>query len=301
MSRGKLGEGRVATTRWRSAGAVVIAVLACIPVITARADDARPLTAWSSYSAEVRLKYFGIRQGIEVGGPIAFNALDVPAGTEEVVVTSPALVEPIPLTPYKAGSTQFTQVDSPGTHHDIRSDIPAGVYPVTATIRGHIVATARLTVAAKNALSIDRFVVHPKGAAPCSPDPAAVRPGSEVDVLVADTHPSRPEATLTVKSPAFERPVTIKRGAGDPGCKGDDGDAVYGGHATVRGDVSPGRYPMTVVTGHQSASRQLTVAGKPVPHGHPWLTTGLVAAGIGILAALGLAVRRRRKAAASST
>lgn len=234
-----------------------------------------------------------------MGGPIAFNALDVPAGTEEVVVTSPALVEPIPLTPYKAGSAQFAQVDSPGTHHDIRSDIPAGVYPVTATIRGRVVATVRLTVADKNALSVDRFVVHPKGAAPCSPDPAAVRPGSEVDVLVADTHPSRPETTLTVKSSAFERPVTIKKGADDPGCKGDDGDAVYGGRATVRDDVPPGRYTMTVVTGHQSASRQLTVAGKPVPHGFPWLTTSLVAAGI-VLAALGLVLRRRRKAAASS-
>ncbi|MFI9721993.1 hypothetical protein ACIHFE_20410 [Streptomyces sp. NPDC052396] len=229
-----------------------------------------------------------------MGGPIAFNALNVPAGTEAVVVTSPALVEPISLTPDKQGSTQFVQVDKPGTHHDIRSNIPAGAYPVTATIRGRVVASVRLTVAAKNALSIDRFVIHPKGAAPCGSDPAAVRPGAEVDVLVADRHPSRSETTLTIKSSAFERPVTIKKGANDPGCKGDDGDTVYGGHATVRSDASPGRYPITVVSGQQSASQQLVVAGKPVSNSQPWLTTGVIAAGAGILAALGFIVHRRR-------
>ncbi|MCF3131141.1 hypothetical protein IPZ69_12330 [Streptomyces olivochromogenes] len=284
----------------------LVAVSSAGAAAGASAEGASP-AASSSPSASVRLTYV-VPQGLrlEAGDALWFDIQGMPPGWDAVTVTSPALVEPITLTPVKKGATQSVQVDRPGTRHRIRSGLRAGTYPVTATSHGRTVATARLKVAAEGSAEIGRFVISPRDALPGSDGSARVRPGSEVRVVLTDLQAAPNEHSLTVTSPIFKSPLTIRTGsADDPGCKCDDGATIYAGHTRVRDDVPNGRYKLTVVShsGQQTTTRRVTVAGKPVAHGPSWVTSGAVAAaGVALVAGAGIALRRRRtrKAAASA-
>ncbi|MEV5510203.1 hypothetical protein [Streptomyces orinoci] len=262
-----------------------------------------PTPSASASSSAPHLTYFGPMPRIEVGGKVWFTLDGAPAGTDEVTVSSPALVKPIALTLEKKDGTRFVQNGGSADDHQVRDDVSPGTYPVTATSHGHTLATASLALAAKGSADIGRFVIGPRGAFPGSDTSAAVHPGAEVTVVLTDHQPDPDEDSLTVKSPAFEHPLTLKQGADDPGCKCDDGSTLYGGHTRLRDDLKSGRYPMTVVSHHgkQTTTRQFQVTGEPVADDGPgpWTIGGIVAAVLVVLAAAGLAVRRRRKAAAS--
>ncbi|MFI9720013.1 hypothetical protein ACIHFE_10195 [Streptomyces sp. NPDC052396] len=270
----------------------------------ARQNADGPTPSASASVSAPRLTYYGPLPRIEVGGKVWFTLDGAPAGTDEVTVSSSALVKPITLTPVKKGGAQFGQVAGPASEHQVRDDVRPGTYQVTATSHGQTLATASLTLAAKGSADIGRFVIGRKGAAPGGDTSATVRPGAEAVVVFTDRQPDPDEDTLTVKSPAFEHPLTLKQGADDPGCKCDDGATLYGGHTRLRDDLKPGRYPMTVVSHHgkETTTRQFQVTGDPVPDGgtSPWIIGGIVAAVLAVLATAGLAVRRRRKTAASS-
>ncbi|QRX90196.1 hypothetical protein [Streptomyces noursei] len=250
-------------------------------------------------AGDPHLSYAGAVPGarVEVNGPVVFGIAGMPAGTDEVTVTSPALVEPVPLTPLGKGSVEFVQTDAPGTRHRIRGDIAPGTYPVTATSHGRTVATARIAVVAEGSAMIGRFVIgDAKRPLPGDGDRSAVRPGSDVIVVLTDRQPAAGETSLTVKSPLFDGPLTLREGEDDPGCKCDDGSTLYGGRIAVRDDIPAGRYPMTVVSHHgqETTTRQVTVAGPPVPHSRlPWLIGGGAAVALAALAAV--AVRRGRR------
>ncbi|WP_444477824.1 hypothetical protein [Streptomyces inhibens] len=276
------------------AGLVLVPVAG--PVSGASAYGGMAAAAGGNPSGGPRLMYFGNQGRVENGEPVWFSIEGLRAGWDTVTVRSPALVEPIRLTPAKKGSAQSAQVDAPGSHHRIRGDIAPGMYPVTATAHGRTVATTRLKVTARGSAMIGRFVIGPKDAFPGSDTPADVRPGGEVLVVLTDRQPASGEDVLTVTSPVFDGRVAIRRdSADDPGCKCDDGATVYAGRATVRGDVLAGTHPLTVISHHgrQTTTRQVTVAGEPVGQGRPWLVGG-IAAGVLALAAGGWVLLRRR-------
>lgn len=268
-----------------------------------------PAGAASADADTPRLTYYGSLSRIEVGGDVEFTAWNVPAGTDEVTVTSPALAQPIPLHPVAKGSRHFVQEDRPGKPpYEVRRDLRPGTYPATATGGGRSVATTRFTVVAPGTPAVDRFVIRPTSAPECTNIPAPVRPGEAVKVLVADRQLGLEDDRLTIESPVFEHPLTVGKGADDPGCKGDDGAVVYGGHATLRDDVPEGQYPMTVVGPHrrQGIVQQVTVAGGKAPaaasdKGRSWPVAGSAAAGILVLAVAGFAVWRKRRTAAASS
>ncbi|MFJ7904455.1 hypothetical protein ACIQ6V_28895 [Streptomyces sp. NPDC096198] len=236
---------------------------------------------------------------LEAGDALWFSVEGMPAGWDKVEVASPALQEPITLTPVKEGSTQSAQVDGPGTEHRVRSRLRPGTYPVTATSHGRTVATAQLKVAAKDSAQIGRFVIAPRSAFRGSDKPASLRPGSDVRVVLTDLRAAPGEDSLTVTSPILKGPLTIMTASpDDPGCKCDDGGTVYAGHARLRDDVPDGRYTVTVVShqGQQTTRQHVTVVGQPVTDDHPsWAVTGgVVAVGLALASGGVFAVRRRR-------
>lgn len=272
------------------------------------AEGASPAPGGSP-SPAVRLEYHVAQNlALEAGDDISFSLDGMPPGWDKVEVTSPALQEPITLTPLKKGSTQSVQVDAPGTDHRVRSGLRAGTYPVTATSHGRTIATAQLKVAAGNSAQIDRFVIGPRNAFPGSGTPASLRPGSDVRVVLTDLRATPGEKSLTVTSPIFKDPLTIKTDSPDnPGCKCDDDGTVYAGHGQLRGDVPNGRYTVTVVSHHgqQTTKQHVMIAGQPVAEGGgpSWAVTGGVAAtGLALASGGAFAVRRRRsrKAAPSA-
>lgn len=285
---------------------VVGLVLTPLPGVpaTPSAEEAHPAVTGSP-SAGARLEYF-VSQGrsLEAGDTLWFGIEGMPAGWDVVTVTSPALVEPITLKPWRQGARQSVQVDGPRSRHRIRSGLHAGTYPATATSHGRTVATARLKVTAEGSAEIGRFVIGPEDAFPGSGSPADVRPGSEVRVVLTDLRPAPDENSLTVTSPIFNGPLTIRTGsADDPGCKCDDGSTLYAGHTRVRDDMHKGRYTLTVVSHHgrQTTRQRVTVTGKPVAHDRPWMLAGSVAAaGMALAAGGGIALRRRARGSAAS-
>ncbi|MGV9245419.1 hypothetical protein [Streptomyces sp. NPDC003710] len=265
----------------------------------ASADGADPAPGGSP-SAAVRLEYH-VPQGsiLEAGDALWFSIEGMPPGWDKVKVTSPALQEPITLAPVKEGSTQSVQVNDAGTEHRIRSGLRPGTYPVTATSHGRTVASAQLKVAAEDSAQIGRFVIGPRDRFPGSDKPVSVRPGTDVLVVLTDLRAAPGENSLTVTSPIFKNPLTIKTGSpDDPGCKCDDGGTVYAGHARLRGDVPEGRYTVTVVShrGQQTTKQHVTVVGRPVTDGgSSWAVTGGVAAAGLALASGGVFAMRRRR------
>ncbi|WP_243769037.1 hypothetical protein [Streptomyces cyanogenus] len=236
---------------------------------------------------------------LEAGDDISFSLEGMPPGWDKVEVTSPALQEPITLVPLKKGSTQSLQVDAPGTDHRVRSGLRAGTYPVTATSHGRTVATTQLKILAENSAQIYRFVIGPRNAPPGSDTPASLRPGSDVRVVLNDLRAAPGEDSLTVTSPVFRGPLTIKTDSPDnPGCKCDDPGTVYAGYGELRGDVPNGRYTVTVVSHHgqQTTKQHVTIAGPPVRDGgSSWAVAGgVTAAGLALAAGGVFTVRRHR-------
>ncbi|MEU6587714.1 hypothetical protein ABZ923_00490 [Streptomyces sp. NPDC046881] len=278
--------------------AVGVAGLAVVPLLGGAAGVSAAEGA--SPSPGVRLEYH-VAQNLapEAGDDVWFSLEGMRPGWDEAEVTSPALQEPITLTPLKKGSTQSVQVDPEGSQHRIRSGLRPGTYPVTATSHGRIVATATLKVAAENSAQIDRFVIGPRDAFPGSGTPASLRPGSDVRVVLTDLRAAPGENSLTVTSPVFKGPLIIKTNSPDnPGCKCDDAGTVYAGHARLRGDVPEGRYTVTVVSHHgqHTTTQHVTIAGRPVNDGgSSWAVAGgVAAAGLALACGGVFTVRRQR-------
>ncbi|MBZ6477885.1 hypothetical protein [Streptomyces griseocarneus] len=80
-----------------------------------------------------------------------------------------------------------------------------------------------------------------------------VRAGGSVNVLWRDSSPDPgEEERLMATSPAFERPVPLRR---DDSKAGDGDDPRYYGPARVRAGLEPGRYPVTVISHHGRVKR----------------------------------------------
>ncbi|MGW2814007.1 hypothetical protein [Streptomyces sp. NPDC001415] len=284
-----------------AARAVAVAGLA-LPLLgagsgAAVADTGAPVPGASQAGPRLTLDW----DQVEVGGWAGVAITGMPPGWDAVTVSSPALTAPVRLTPKKPGgpdSRRFPESDG----EDVRGDIAPGTYPVTATRDGHTVASARLTVTPQAPALITRFVAGPKsgnlGRADSTPR-VTVRPGSQIVVLLADHNPAPDEDTLTVRSRAFEAPMTITTDDDDddPGCKCDDGATVYSGHTTVRGDLPAGTYPLTVVShgGRNTSTAHLKVGGKSLARHGGWLTAGAVALALTGVLALVLRHRLRRR------
>ncbi|MEU8589224.1 hypothetical protein AB0C59_19790 [Streptomyces sp. NPDC048664] len=275
---------------------MAVTVLALAPSPAAAAAVTPPATGSAARSA-ARLDYFVSEDGLlEPGDALWFSIEGMPRGWDRVTVTSPALVEPVTLTPRHKGATQSRGTAEAGSHH-VRSGLRAGSYPVTATSGGRVVATARIKVAAKGSAVIGRFDIRPKGASPGDASSAPVRPGGEVVVVLTDLRAAPGEDALTVTSPVFGAPLTIRTDSeDDPGCKCDDGATLYAGHTRLRHDVAQGRYPLTVVSHHgtQTTRRLVTVTGAPAGRGRSWMVPGAVLAGALALTAGAAAARLRR-------
>ncbi|MFI0259161.1 hypothetical protein ACH4OW_09020 [Streptomyces sp. NPDC017056] len=137
-----------------------------------------------------------------------------------------------------------------------------------------------------------------------SPEDAAnhyrTKPGGTFNVLWTDASPDPGEETaLTATSPAFQRPVRLKR---DDSKAADGSDPRYYATARVRPDLDPGSYPVTVVSHHQRVKRtgQVVVTGerKAAPEtegpGRPALLAGV--GGAAVAAGTGFVLWRRRAA-----
>ncbi|MFB6484991.1 hypothetical protein ACFCXF_17875 [Streptomyces virginiae] len=106
------------------------------------------------------------------------------------------------------------------------------------------------------------------------------------------------EDSLVATSPAFTEDVRIRTdGPDDPLCKCDDGTTLHTGHTTLRDDLPPGTYPLTVVGHHglETHTAQIVLAGEPVATGVPWAVRGGLAAVLVALAGAGALLRRRRR------
>ncbi|WP_246561429.1 hypothetical protein [Streptomyces roseirectus] len=86
--------------------------------------------------------------------------------------------------------------------------------------------------------------------------------GGRVSVMWHDDYPDPGEETrLTAVSPAFTGPLRLRH----DDSKGADGDSPrFSGTATIRPDLKPGRYPVTVVAHHGRVKRTgyVTVTGR---------------------------------------
>lgn len=134
-----------------------------------------------------------------------------------------------------------------------------------------------------------------------------VRAGGSVNVLWRDASPDPgEEERLMATSPAFERPVPLRR---DDSKAGDGDDPRYYGPARVRAGLEAGRYPVTVISHHGRVKRtgHLVVTGHaasaaaagPGDDG-PDRTLLITATSAGLAAAVaatGVALLRRRSRA----
>ncbi|MFI9206327.1 hypothetical protein [Streptomyces sp. NPDC053048] len=174
-------------------------------------------------------------------------------------------------------------------------DVPDGTYKVTLSgPDGRRVDDKPLEVRAARPGDRD-YVGKVRGpaffAGPDRPEEARthghkVRSGGTVNVLWSDSSPDPgEEERLMATSPAFERPVALRR---DDSKAGDGDDPRYHGPARVRPGLESGRYPVTVISHHGRVKRtgHLLVAGAdPAPAGGPDRTLLIVAASTGLAAA----------------
>ncbi|MFJ8017024.1 hypothetical protein [Streptomyces sp. NPDC096339] len=284
------------------AGLALLPVLGCVPGATAVAAGADTgvrghgllAPGVNEPSGDARLVFFDEgRQPIEPGGGFQLGILGMPSGWDTVSVTSPALAEPVRLTPSAQGATDSDR-DTYEAWASVATDVAPGTYALTATSHGRTVATAQLTVAPFGPAMIRRFgILRPDKVLG---DPA--RPGSTVTVLLGDDHAMPGEDSLVAKSPAFTKDVRIRtHGPDDPGCKCDDGSTLYTGHTTLRDDLPPGTYPLTVVSHHgrETHTAHIVLAGEPVAAGlSRTVWGGTAAAALAALAGAGALMRRRR-------
>ncbi|WP_330333343.1 hypothetical protein OHS33_28935 [Streptomyces sp. NBC_00536] len=277
------------------AGARVVAAVAPSP----SASPSASATGAPVSEAGPRLGFSGPFAQIETGGQIWIGLEGMPEGWKEAVVSSPALAEPVPFVPEPGGQPGTGRAADPARTYRVRADIAPGTYPVTASSEGRTVATATLTVIEPGSADITRFVLGPRGKFIGGDASVAVRPGAEALVVLTDYRAADGERSVVVKSPVFDGPVTLTRNSPeDPGCKCDDGGTVYAGHGRVRRATAAGTYPMTAVSHHgkETTTRQVTIAGDPVPDRMPWLIGGAGAAALLVLAAVtGTVFARRRR------
>ncbi|MGP9016921.1 hypothetical protein ACT1U9_00745 [Streptomyces sp. BR1] len=278
----------------RAAAVIGLALLTpwWVPASGASADAPAP-TASASAASRPQLDFFSGNR-VEAGDSFGVGIRNMPAGWDEVTVTSPALAKPIHLTPEGKGSRDSALVPARGGY-PVRADAAPGTYTLTATSHGRAVATAPLEVAPVNSLTVRRFGVLTHSTRMGDP----VRPGSKVVVVLADEHFAESGGSRVVRSPAFEHDVTIRTDSpDDPGCKCDDGSTLYAGHINLRHDLRPGTYPLTVMAGHghRPVTAEVTVAGEPVSHSGPWLIAGAAAGALalGTVGVLRQRARRRR-------
>ncbi|MEU8551189.1 hypothetical protein AB0C81_30115 [Streptomyces roseoverticillatus] len=136
-----------------------------------------------------------------------------------------------------------------------------------------------------------------------------VAAGGTVNVLWRDRAPDPgEEERLTATSPAFERPVRLRR---DDSKAGDGDDPRYFAPARIRHGLAPGTYAVTVASHHGRVTKvahlEVTAAaattkessGTSGAGGSSGMTVAYVAGGTtgGVLAAAGLGTLLRRRAA----
>ncbi|MFH8979427.1 hypothetical protein [Streptomyces varsoviensis] len=188
-------------------------------------------------------------------------------------------------------------------------DVPDGTYDAELTgPDGRRIAVRRFTVRAARPGDSD-YVGKGHGPAffdrTSRPEAATtgrfrVEAGGTVKVLWSDVDPDAgEEERLTATSAAFDAPVPLRR---DDSKAADGDDPRFYGPARIRDDLSPGSYPVTVVshhgrvkkTGHVLVTQAEGAGGGP---GGGLLLAG-AGAGIAALAAVGGAVgfRRRQRA-----
>ncbi|MCA6094564.1 hypothetical protein LE181_20630 [Streptomyces sp. SCA3-4] len=208
-----------------------------------------------------------LRPGERLG--LSFDDLRPGATGDVFTAVSPAFRSKVRLTHDPAGShwnnpRMFTALVA------LPPDVKDGTYKVTLTgADGRRVQELPLVVRAARPGDGD-YVGRVRGpaffAAQGRPEAARahghkVAAGGKVNVLWRDSSPDPgEEERLTATSPAFERPVPLRRDAGKAG----DGDVPrYYGPARVRSGLAAGRYPVTVISHHGRVKRtgHLVVTG----------------------------------------
>ncbi|MFI9721476.1 hypothetical protein ACIHFE_17790 [Streptomyces sp. NPDC052396] len=227
----------------------------------------------------------------EVGANPGF-AIEGMSGTwDEVEVTSAALVKTLRLHPERPGAARSDDPFLPDARVGIRSGIAPGSYPVTATLHGRTVATARLKVVPQGPAQVRRLDLEPRG--------KKAHAGEKVLVVLSDDHPAPDEQALTVESDAFGRPRRIREDSpDDPWCKCDDGATVYAGRIAVPKGTPSGTYNVVVISHHGRKKTIRTLAVDGDNNGFdawtPWIFAG--GAGTAVLGAgVWLAVWKRRR------
>ncbi|MEV4744651.1 hypothetical protein [Streptomyces sp. NPDC049555] len=261
-----------------------------------------------------------VRPGERLG--LFFDDLYPGETGDAFTVTSPALRSPVRLR-HDARGVDWHNPRMFTAPAVVAPEAADGTYKVTLTgPGGRRIAERPLAVRAARPGDDDwtgrvrgpsffRPSAHPEDARAAGQRVAA---GGTVNVLWRDASPDPgEEESLTATSPAFERPVALRR---DDSKAGDGDDPRYYGAARVRRALAPGSYPVTVVSHHGRVRRtgQLLVTSPaaatvtPAAHGGPDRTTlvvAVVAAGTGaaVLAAgtVGLVLRRRRPRVAQGT
>ncbi|MEU5422356.1 hypothetical protein [Streptomyces sp. NPDC020667] len=222
-------------------------------------------------------------------------------------VRSPAFPAPVRLAHDPSGADwDNPRLFSGGL--DLPASVKDGTYKVTLTgPGGREVDHKPLVVRAARPGDRD-YVGRPRGPAFFGTSPASgperarthghtVPVGGTVNVLWRDASPDPgEEGRLTATSPAFERPVPLKR---DESKAGDGDSPRYYGPAHIRRGLGEGSYPVTVVSHHGRVRKigQLVVTAAASPSkvsGSP-LVTAVVGAGLaGLLGLTGVALAKSR-------
>ncbi|MFF4950336.1 hypothetical protein [Streptomyces chattanoogensis] len=213
-----------------------------------------------------------VRPGESVG--LSFDDLYPGETGTSFTVRSKAFKAPVPLRHDKdSGYWNIPRMFEAAP--SVPPDTEDGTYKVALTgPDGRVIAERRLTVRASRPGDYDYkgkvrgpefFGKHG------SPDDSAhrfrVRAGGRVQVLWRDATPDAgEEERLTATSPAFEKPVRLKR---DDSKAGDGDDPRFYGLARIRSGLDGGSYPVTVVSHHGRAKRssRLVVTAAPGHHG----------------------------------
>ncbi|MFF4161327.1 hypothetical protein [Streptomyces sp. NPDC001678] len=211
-----------------------------------------------------------LRPGEQLG--VSYDDLYPGETGDSFAVASPLLPAPVPLVHDPHGThwnnpRMFTALVS------VPPDAKDGTYKVTLTAAGgRRVDEKPLVVRAARPGDGD-YVGRVRGPAFFSfggrPESARayghrVPAGGTVNVLWRDAAPDPGEDDrLTATSPAFERPVPLRR---DDSKASDGDDPRYYGPARVRVGLEPGRYPVTVISHHGRVKRtgNLQITGAAV-------------------------------------
>ncbi|MEU1826476.1 hypothetical protein ABZ502_29075 [Streptomyces abikoensis] len=211
-----------------------------------------------------------LRPGEQLG--VSYDDLYPGETGDSFAVASPLLPAPVPLVHDPRGThwnnpRMFTALVS------VPPDAKDGTYKVTLTAPGGRRVDEKPLVVRAARVGDSDYVGRARGPAffPFDGRPEAARayghrvpPGGTVNVLWRDAAPDPGEDDrLTATSPAFERPVPLRR---DDSKASDGDDPRYYGPARVRRGLEPGRYAVTVISHHGRVKRtgHLQVTGATV-------------------------------------